>query len=109
MSLFDDSGHLLIADTTHVVLYNVDNAVTTVLADLTGTAQNIVKVVPDSNRRSSRPIRLEHGFCLEPVFRDVCGLSVQIDRVYSDKFPSVTANYNVENTPGCAFYRTGCT
>ena len=104
LSLFDDSGDLLIADTTRVVLYNVDNAVTTVLADLTGTAQNIVKVVPDSNGDLlAADFDSSTVFVLSQYSAMYAGLSVQIDRVYSDKFPSVTADVSVKTRLGAPF------
>jgi len=101
LSLYGPHGDLIISDTSRVLLYNVDNDVLRVLNDLSGTGKNILKTVEDANGDLlAADFDASKVFVLSQYSAMYAGLSVQIDRVYSDQFPQVSIDVSVKSRLG---------
>ncbi len=101
LSLYDRHGDLLISDTNRVLLYDVNDNVLHVMNDLSGTGKNILKTVVDANGDLlASDFDSSKVFVLSPYSAMYAGLSVQIDRVYSDQFPKVSIDVSVKSRLG---------
>lgn len=101
LSLYNDRGDLLISDTTRILLYDINDDVLRVLNNLSGTGKNILKTVVDANGDLlASDFDASKVFVLSRYSSMYAGLSVQVDRVFSDQFPKVSLDVSVKSPLG---------
>lgn len=104
LSLYDQQGDLLVTDSNRVVLYNVNTDTATVLADLSGTASNLMKTVRDANGDLlAADFNSSDVYVLTQYGSMYSGLAVRIERVYAKNFPQVQVEVNVQSRLGAPF------
>lgn len=104
LSFDGNTGNLIISDKTRVLLYSTNTGSFSVIADLSGTAERIVKTVVDANGDLvAADFDASKIYVLAQYDQMYSGLAVQIDRVYSEKFPKVTLDVSVESRLGRPF------
>ncbi len=104
LSFVGSSGELLVSDATRILLYDVDTQAHSVAADLSGTATRIVKAVSDANGDLlAADFDASVIYVLSQYSAMYSGLSVQVDRVDSDRFPRVSVDVSVKTRLGSPF------
>lgn len=104
LALYDDKGDLIVTDPHRVLLFNVSTGATAVLADLSGSAQHLLKTVRDPNGDLlASDFGASNILVLAQYGNMYSGLAVRIERVYSAQFPQVQVEVNVSTRLGDPF------
>jgi DNA-binding beta-propeller fold protein YncE len=95
------NGRLLIADTNRIVELDIEKEVVTTLSEVEGKATKLLSSAVDANENLlTVDFNNEHIFYLSELSNLYGGLTVRVDRVYSDMFPDVRISVDVRNREG---------
>ena len=104
LSLYDNQGDLLVTDSNRVLLYNVNTDTATVLADLSGTAENLMQAARDANGDIlTADFNGSNIYVLTQYGSMYSGLAVRIERVFASDFPQIQVEVKVETRLGEPF------